>query len=75
MDRLPIEIQLDSLEEEQPRTPLLSSRDRDRLTTEQDYYLPWLRLINPRVDAYASAQEFVQQFLKLDEQELDDLEF
>jgi hypothetical protein len=74
VSHIPIEIQLDSLEEE---TVLRSiqPQDRDRLTTEQDYYLPWLRLINPRVDAYASTQEFVQQFLKLDEQELDDLEF
>jgi len=70
MNRIPIEIQLDSLEEE---TVTMSSQpqDRDRLTSEEDYYLPWLRLINPRVDAYASTQEFVQQFLKLDEQDLD----
>jgi hypothetical protein len=70
MNRIPIEIQLDSLEEE---TVTMSSQpqDRDKLTSEEDYYLPWLRLINPRVDAYASTQEFVQQFLRLDEQDLD----
>jgi len=70
MNRLPIEIQLDSLEEEEVSSPNLSSRDRDRLTTEQDYFVPWLRLINPRVDAHASTLEYLL-FLRLDEQDLE----
>jgi len=70
MSQLPIEIQLDSLEEEEPKPIRLEWKDLDRLGYENDYFVSWLRLINPRVDAYASTQEYLQ-FLRLDEQDLE----
>jgi len=74
MSNLPFEFQWDSLEEEETVSQSIDSRDKDRLTAEQDYFIPWLRLINPRIDAVASTREILQ-FLRLDEQDLEDLEF
>lgn len=74
MSKLPIEVQLDSFDEETPVTKRGSWKDRDWLTVEEDPFIPWLRLINPRVDAYASSLEWLQ-FLRLDEQDLEDLDF
>jgi len=72
MSQLPIEIQLDSLEEESPKSTRLEWKDLDRLGYENDYFVSWLRLINPRIDAYASTQEYLL-LLKLDERNLEDL--
>ena len=73
MSELPIEVQLDSLEEAEETYVSFPLWDRDKVPYN-DPFVSWVRLTNPRVDAYASSLEYLA-FLRLDEQDLEDLIF